>query len=71
MKDQYINPAFSHMIHGADYNPEQWMHDRAIWDRDMELMTDASERRGKWYKIKFLVKKIIKNKNFIYKCIFL
>ena len=42
MKNIYINPAFPHMIHGADYNPEQWMHDRAIWDRDMELMTGAN-----------------------------
>ena len=33
-------PGFPHMIHGADYNPEQW--ESAIWDRDMELMQQAN-----------------------------
>lgn len=30
--------SFPHFIHGADYNPEQWLHDKAVWDKDMELM---------------------------------
>lgn len=30
------------MIHGGDYNPEQWLHDKSIWDKDMELMTKAN-----------------------------
>ena len=30
--------SFPHLIHGADYNPEQWLHDKAVWDKDMELM---------------------------------
>lgn len=39
---QYINPRFPHFIHGADYNPEQWIEDKTIWDRDMELMKKAN-----------------------------
>lgn len=39
---QYINPRFPHLIHGADYNPEQWLFDKRIWDRDMELMTQVN-----------------------------
>lgn len=34
---QYVNPQFPHFVHGADYNPEQWM-DPGIWDEDMRLM---------------------------------
>lgn len=34
--------AFPHFIHGADYNPEQWIHDKSIWDKDMELMQRAN-----------------------------
>lgn len=33
---------FPHFIHGADYNPEQWMDDKTVWDRDMELMQKAN-----------------------------
>ncbi len=29
---------FPHFIHGADYNPEQWIFDKTIWDEDMRLM---------------------------------
>jgi len=39
---QYVCGRFPHMIHGADYNPEQWMDDKTIWDRDMELMQLAN-----------------------------
>ena len=39
---RYPCPAFPHLIHGADYNPEQWIHDKTIWDRDMELMQQAN-----------------------------
>ena len=38
----YINPHFPHFIHGADYNPEQWMEDKQIWDQDMALMKQAN-----------------------------
>jgi len=34
-------PDFKHFIHGADYNPEQWIHDKSIWDNDMYLMKQA------------------------------
>ena len=33
-------PSFPHLIHGADYNPEQWPPE--LWDRDMELMQQAN-----------------------------
>lgn len=29
---------FPHFLHGADYNPEQWIDDKSIWDEDMRLM---------------------------------
>lgn len=35
-------PSFPHFIHGADYNPEQWIDDKTIWDKDMELMKLAN-----------------------------
>lgn len=31
-----INPKFPHLIHGGDYNPEQWTPD--VWAEDMRLM---------------------------------
>ncbi len=31
-----INPKFPHMLHGGDYNPDQWPQD--IWDEDMRLL---------------------------------
>ena len=37
----YPCPDFPHLIHGADYNPEQWMDDPSIWDADMKLMREA------------------------------
>ena len=38
----YPCPAFPHFIHGADYNPEQWIDDKSIWDQDMQLMQLAN-----------------------------
>ncbi len=29
---------FPHMIHGGDYNPEQWLHDPRILEEDVRLM---------------------------------
>ena len=34
--------SFPHFIHGADYNPEQWMAQKQIWDEDMALMQQAN-----------------------------
>ena len=31
-----INPKFPHMLHGGDYNPDQWPEE--IWSEDMRLM---------------------------------
>lgn len=38
--DKYksVIPTFGHMIHGADYNPEQWIETPEVWDEDMRLM---------------------------------
>ncbi len=38
MKKQHPCPSFPHFLHGADYNPEQWIDDKTIWDSDMKLM---------------------------------
>jgi len=35
-------PGFPHLIHGADYNPEQWIDDKSVWDEDMRLMKLAN-----------------------------
>lgn len=35
-------PTFPHFIHGADYNPEQWIGYDGIWDEDMRLMKLAN-----------------------------
>ena len=41
MKRKYVNEKFKAFIHGADYNPEQWMDCKEIWDEDMALMKEA------------------------------
>lgn len=33
-----INEKLPHLIHGADYNPDQWLDDPAILDEDLRLM---------------------------------
>ncbi len=33
---------FPHFLHGADYNPEQWLSDPSVWDEDMRLMKLAN-----------------------------
>lgn len=39
---KYINDKFPHLIHGSDYNPEQWSDTKEIWDLDMKLMKEAN-----------------------------
>ena len=34
---KYINPAYPHMLHGADYNPEQWKDYPEVLKEDMRL----------------------------------
>ncbi|MGN6726798.1 MAG: beta-galactosidase, partial [Tepidisphaeraceae bacterium] len=29
---------FPHLLHGGDYNPEQWIDTPEVWDEDMRLM---------------------------------
>lgn len=31
-------PKFPHMLHGGDYNPDQWIATQEVWDEDMRLM---------------------------------
>ena len=38
MKKKYISDTFRHFLHGGDYNPEQWIDTKEIWDEDMRLM---------------------------------
>lgn len=33
-----VNPRFPHLLHGADYNPEQWLATPGILDEDVRLM---------------------------------
>ena len=35
------NSIFDHIIHGGDYNPDQWINTPEIWDEDMRLMNLA------------------------------
>ncbi len=37
MKKTYINPSFPHMLHGGDYNPDQWRDCPEILAEDMRL----------------------------------
>ena len=41
MKFDPINPKCSKMLHGGDYNPDQWKDYPGIWDEDMRLMNLA------------------------------
>ncbi len=42
MAKKYPCPDHPHLIHGADYNPEQWMDSKEIWEQDMALMNMAN-----------------------------
>ena len=39
---KYVNEKFPHFVHGADYNPDQWLYDKSVWDEDMHLMKLAN-----------------------------
>ena len=32
---------FNHLIHGGDYNPEQWLHDPSVLETDIEYFKKA------------------------------
>lgn len=36
-----INAKCPHLLHGGDYNPDQWRHDPGTWDEDLRLMKQA------------------------------
>ena len=38
MKKTFINESFKHMLHGGDYNPDQWQDRPDILNEDMRLM---------------------------------
>jgi beta-galactosidase len=38
MKNKPIFPSCKSMLHGGDYNPDQWIQMPEIWDEDMRLM---------------------------------
>ena len=42
MIKRYVNDAFPHLIHGADYNPEQWREYPEILKEDMRLLPLAN-----------------------------
>ena len=42
MVKKHACPTFPHFLHGADYNPEQWLHDKTVWDEDMRLLKLAN-----------------------------
>jgi beta-galactosidase GanA len=33
---------FGRLLHGGDYNPEQWIDTPGIWDADMRLLNEAN-----------------------------
>lgn len=41
MKDPALTPKFPQMLHGGDYNPEQWKDYPEVLRRDVELMKQA------------------------------
>lgn len=44
MADRHMPVAarFPHLLHGADYNPDQWLRTPEIWDDDIRLMQAAN-----------------------------
>lgn len=34
-------PGFPHLLHGGDYNPDQWLHRPDVLDADLDLMAQA------------------------------
>jgi beta-galactosidase len=36
-----VAKTFPHLLHGGDYNPEQWIRTPQVWDEDLRLMCDA------------------------------
>ncbi len=42
MEKKYFNKEYPTLLHGADYNPEQWVDTKEVWDEDMRLMKLAN-----------------------------
>ena len=36
-----ITPKFPNLLHGADYNPEQWLKTDGVFEKDIEYMKKA------------------------------
>ena len=41
---KYLFDKYRHFLHGGDYNPEQWIDSKRIWDEDMRLFKQAGIR---------------------------
>ena len=43
MPDRFppIVRSFPHLLHGGDYNPEQWIRTPEVWDEDIRLLKAA------------------------------
>lgn len=39
-----MNDPFPHILHGGDYNPDQWLHDPAVFEQDIALMHESGCR---------------------------
>lgn len=52
---------FDHIIHGGDYNPDQWINTPEIWDEDMRLMNLANVNSA--YNICYELFRYCKNSN--------
>jgi beta-galactosidase len=37
MKKEYLSNKFKHILHGGDYNPDQWLDVPGIMDKDFAL----------------------------------
>ena len=42
MEKTFINEKFKHILHGGDYNPDQWQHSPDVLEEDMRLMKLAN-----------------------------
>lgn len=41
MKKQNLIPGYDHILHGGDYNPDQWQNDKTVISEDFQLMKMA------------------------------
>ena len=44
-----LTPKFPKLLHGGDYNPEQWLRYPEILKQDVELMKKADINCGRYF----------------------